>query len=904
MLVRFVSRIARSVACLILFAALVPHTASAQTLALASGGPRFLYASAKTTRPVEVNPTANVTLRRRVSLNLERPTVGSLLSAISRQTGLEFVYSRQVLPVNREVGLHADSITVAAALTEILMDAGLDVLLSPGRQVVLVERQRTGDAVAVGAIVGRVTDVKTQTALAGATVLVQGTSHSATTGSDGRYRIAGVAPGTYTVRARYIGYAPGTASVTVSADQEATADFTLEKSAQRLDEVVTTGTVVPTEVKALPTPISVITAEDIQRQNLQRVDQVFRGMVPGTMAWDRWPGNDNQSWILVRGTSTMSGVPGIKTFIDGVEVADPQFIATIDPNSIERVEITRGPQASTLYGAGALSGVMQIFTRNGQLGRQRPELMAKVSAGGVGGFDGRSTAFQTDNTASVLGGGDQTSYNLGGSYRHVGEWVPSYYSTDWGVSAGVRTIQGPLTLSSSARYADEAFDMPWDTRFQSYTFYSQPFYQHLISRQQTYGATASLHATRIWQHTVTLGYDRTYVANEQTRPRFTAPDDSLLTVSDWQQARTSLLYHTDLMLQFGNAVAAVVTAGVNYDAYDQTFASTFGATGTTGALNGSTFALRTSSTNTGYFGQVQVSLVERLFLTGGIRAERSADFGADFGTAWSPRVGAAYILGLGAAAAKLRASYGESIRAPVPGLRDAYQDAFSIRLANPALAPERQRGVDGGVDLYVGRMSLGVTYYNQRAIDLIARVVIPTPAGTLPTDQFQNLARVKNEGWEFEAHLPLGPVQLRGTYSITNSTVQKLPPGYPAGDLQVGDPILGIPHTSAGATVTYSPLPQTTLTASMTNIGHWINSDDVAQYGYYYGGQPYRGSNRAYWIEYPTVTKLAVGVSQVLARGLTAFAWAENLTNNLRFEHSNTILATPRHVLIGANMNY
>ena len=45
--------------------------------------------------------------------------------------------------------------------------------------------------------------------------------------------------------------------------------------------VVVTGTVVPTEAKALPTPISVVTAEDFDRQNLQRVDQVFRGDVPG-----------------------------------------------------------------------------------------------------------------------------------------------------------------------------------------------------------------------------------------------------------------------------------------------------------------------------------------------------------------------------------------------------------------------------------------------------------------------------------------------------------------------------------------------------------------------------------------------------------------------------------------------
>src|SRR4029077_589103 len=106
------------------------------------------------------------------------------------------------------------------------------------------------------------------------------------TGNDGRYRIADVPAGSYTARARYIGYAPASASVTVSADQEATADFALEKSPQQLNEVVTTGTVVPTEVKALPTPISVISASDIELERPHSVEELFRQAVPTAVGWD------------------------------------------------------------------------------------------------------------------------------------------------------------------------------------------------------------------------------------------------------------------------------------------------------------------------------------------------------------------------------------------------------------------------------------------------------------------------------------------------------------------------------------------------------------------------------------------------------------------------------------------
>jgi outer membrane receptor protein involved in Fe transport len=740
----------------VLFAVSAAHPAAAQELALAERGPRFLMASAKAGgAPVEVEAATNARFRQEVSLTLEHPTVGRLLKEISRQTGLEFFYGEDVLSPDRPVALSAERITVATALVGILMDTGVDVLLSRGNHVALV-RKRPAATADTGAVVGRVTDKKAGTALAGATVVVEGTRQSATTANDGRYRIAGVAPGTYTIRARYIGYAPGTTSVTVSADQEATADFGLEKSAQRLDEVVTTGTVVPTEVKALPTPISVVTADEIQRDNLQRVDQIFRGAIPGAVAWDQAPGNDSYGVINVRGASSLSATPSIKTFIDGVEVADPTGITLIDPNSIDRIEVTRGPQASTLYGAGALSGVMQIFTKKGELGLSRPSVSARISAGGIGGYDGMNTAGQTDNTGSVFGGTGTTSYNVSASYRHLGEWIPAYGSTTWGISAGGQTRQGPLTLSTSLRYSHKSFTDPWDTRFSSYagTYYSQPDYLQYRLRQQTFGVTATLQAAKGWQHTLTLGYDQYYYDAIQTQPSFTTPADSLLQASTFHQANVSLLYHTDFSVALGKRVDAVITGGVDHNAYDRVASTTSGATSTVGNVGGFTTEFRTPWTNTGYFGQAQLSIAERLFLTGGVRAEQNNNFGAAYDLAWSPRAGVAYLLGVGAATVKLRASYGESIRAPFPGQREAQHLPYGDYLANPALKPERQHGFDGGVDVYLGRALLGVTYYNQRAIDLIQQITVPNAVNIW---QYQNLGRVKNDGWEFEGRLPLGP---------------------------------------------------------------------------------------------------------------------------------------------------
>ncbi len=58
-------------------------------------------------------------------------------------------------------------------------------------------------------------------------------------------------------------------------------------------------------------------------------------------------------------------------------------------------------------------------------------------------------------------------------------------------------------------------------------------------------------------------------------------------------------------------------------------------------------------------------------------------------------------------------------------------------------------------------------------------------------------------------------------------------------------------------------------------------------------------------MEYPTVTKFAVGVSQALTRGVTAFARAQNVGNTLRYEQNNNLpVVTPRSVVVGANLRY
>ncbi|HEU4589183.1 MAG TPA: TonB-dependent receptor [Gemmatimonadales bacterium] len=883
--------------------------AQAQALALADRGPRFFLASTRAgAPPVEVEATRAALLRQEVSLTLDAPTVGGLLREIERQAGVKFFYGDDVLSPNRPVALRAERITLATALVGILMDAGVDVLLTGGNHLTLV-RKPPAPVPAVGAIVGRVIDARNQTALVGATVIVDGTRHSATTGANGRYRIADVAPGTYTVRARFVGYAPGSVSVVVGADQEATADFGLERSTQRLEEVVTTGSVVETEVKALPTPISVITAEDIQRLGVQRVDQLFRGTVPGVSAMDDNTANYFTS-VNVRGRSNFS-TAAIKTFVDGVEIANESFITTIDPSSIERIEIIRGPQASTVYGSGANGGVMQIFTKKGASARQRPTLEGSVS-GGVqqGQYADDGFGAHQRHSLQLSGRGQDFSYNIGGTYQTTGAWVPHYFNRDYSIYGGFHAEQGPVQFDGSVRHYSKRWNAEMSPILQQFADVVPRYgvYSNEVNdlRQQTLGLKLGVAATRWWKHQLTFGYDRNMYEYYQERPRLSTPADTLMEVSSVPVGKTSIGYNTTVSVPLSAAITSELTAGVDHDILEQSGFYVDGAPQVVGPISGSYVSpSRDKYGTSGYFAQFQVGVVDQFFLTGGLRAEQSKEgMGKDIGLAWAPRVGASWARTFGEVGLKVRAAYGKALLLPSPGYnRESKGPGYHI-LTNPLLGPEEQEGTDAGVELDWGRRAhLGVTVYDQNAINLIDLVVQqPDPLETVY--QAQNVGRIKNRGVEVEAAFHAGPVSLEGTFTKVSSKVRTLGPNY-TGDLQAGDEMLGVPRTVVGARVTYQ-LPRGSASFGLSYLGDWTQVDYLALYlsDWYFGTEPYRGSMRAYWREYPGVTRASLAFNHEVTKHFTGFLQVENLFNNYRAEGHTLNIAKGRFSVVGLRFRY
>jgi iron complex outermembrane receptor protein len=885
-----------------LFGGAVP-TAKAQglTYALSDRAPRFLLASSSSASaaPRLIEATAVVALRRRISLELRDVTVETALAEISRKGGIKLAYSKGLVPLNNRVQLQAGDITVAGALIGVLLDTRVDVLLTGAGQAILVNRDRQQN----GTVVGKVTDAASGGPVASVLVTIVGTPFTGTTGADGDYRIDGVPTGTYVISARRLGYRSKTErSVQVAADRQTRVDLALEATSKTLDQVVVTGTVVPTERRQLPSPITVVTAEQIDQQNLTSIDQIFRTLVPGGVQTEETPGLGGYTSYSVRGTSALGAASTLKVLIDGVEVEDPAYINNLDPTTIDHVEVISGPEASTIYGSGALSGVMQIFTKHGAPGQTGPAITATTSVGMVDSrWNPGNTALRDNVALSATGGTQALGYNVGGSLQHLGAWIPYEAQTATNIFGGGHFEQGKISGDLTLRYRND-YDKPGnDPASELYgdTAVGNPT-QRSTTDWGTYALRVGYKITPHWQTSVTLGFDGFSDAFYTTHPPI---GDTVNSARGGDVDAHSIAYNTSYEASLAPGLNATFTAGGDYTEYSMTGyddeAATYTAPDNKGFYDpyGVSSSYRQLSAIEGYYGQAQFALKNQYFMTLGLHADNSP---GETGTQWSPRIGVSYVHDFRAVTMKARFSYGSALVAPTPGEATPSIYTGGEQLANPGLQPNRQRGYDTGLDFFVGdRVEIGGSYYNQVADNLIDLVFLPETTSTGGSvSQYQNIGKIRNYGWEFSgAFSPIAALTVTAEFGSATSTLEQVSPLY-TGDFRVGDQLTEIPKWTGGATVAWRVLRRTTLTGSLTHRATWKDVDFVAFYAALFGGT-YAGSERPYWINYPAWTKFNVGLAEVLTPWLTGFVQIDNAGNSYAYERINLITPMGRITTVG-----
>jgi TonB-dependent starch-binding outer membrane protein SusC len=875
----------------------------------ADAGPVF-YAAAPATggKLRRLDVAQNAILRRRISLDLHGVTIPEALAAVAERAGVRFTYDRADLPASSRVTLLRDSVTVAVALTYVLRGANVDVdLTSDGLAAIVVHRA----ARAGGTIIGRVTDSKTGQGIAHATLLMEGIARGATTNDSGAYRVADVTPGTYTLTVRFLGYVEARRSVTVASGQTLVVDIALVQSVNELDQVVVAGTVAPTEVKAVPTPVSVITGADIDLERPQSVVQVFREAVPSAVGWDL-AANAEQTTMSVRGGSTLNiGTGSLKVYLDGIEITDDTF-AAVDPASIDRIEVIRGPQAATIYGSGAISGVMLVTTKHGTGGLSRPQASLQIADGVIQSpyaHEGGGDAARQEYRGSITGGSSTASYNLGGGYTSNGNWVAQGATALPSAYGGAHLQQGAVSLDVSGRDFVQHDGTPFPPDFASsgLSSYAKPNNEASANEEQSYGASLVYTPTTWWRHNLTIGTDRYTNDLRTTSPVLTSPADTFLVFVEENENKTTVAYNSSFQIPISRVLASTLTVGADHYNLDDQIYFTGLATTTTGTIETSpadpVTASRSPTTNTGLFAQAQIDIAEQLFLTVGLRGERNSAFGQALGTPVLPRFGGSYARSIGETTVKIRASYGAAIRPPAALEQDALAGPAEIQLGNANLKPERQSGWDTGFDLaFGGRATLNATYYNQYANDLIDGVILD--ADTVPQiTQYQNIGTVHNTGIELEGSLRLPLGRLAAQYAIANSRVDALGPGY-GGDLEVGDQLLGIPHRTGGASLSLHPFRPTTVVLGVVYVGSWTNYDQLAEVKCFGGTGKCAASTRGYWHLYPAFAKANLSFTQQITSVVSGFVSVTNLTNNEVYEFLNSVPIIGRTTVVGIRLRY
>lgn len=881
-------------------------------LAFADPQPHFVAAWApKKAREAE----RSAVLVRRVSLELADAPLDLALKALTAEAGLNITYSPAVLPAGKRVTIRAGDIAVVTALTEMLFRSGLDVVVDRDGALALVPCRHPAPRAEIqdsGTIVGTVTDRATRAPIPGATVVVEGTSFSTTSGVDGRFRIEGVPAGPHQVQARYIGYAPMEVAVLVREKEEVAADFALTKSLQKLDELVTvTPGGMQAELRSLPSAVSVIRVEDIAERNPQMLADVVRQEVPTAVAFAN-PVNPQSTLFTVRGASSLSpGSSALKVLIDGVEAASFSQ-AAIDPKSIERLEVIRGPQAATLYGADAANGVVQVFTKRGS---SRPSTPGVEVEAGLGltqtPYEGYGTVARQQYNARIYGGGPETSYSFGGGYTRLPDYLPdgqiSRQSTP-SVYGGIRSRHGILTADLSARYQRNRLGSGFNPLVLTtgFTPESQPNYTISDFTNETYAATATLTPRSWWINRLTAGVDQVVQEDVQTQPRLTTAEDTLLTLFSSSSRKVFVSYNTSVSGRLTRNMAGSLTGGIDhYDRAGNTF-FTSQALNSGGAIQtsppGSFDQSRFSVTNTGYFVEGRLGFRESVFLTGGLRVEDNSTFGASLGTPVLPHVGISWVQELHGTTFKVRSSYGRAMRVPSPGQSLAAAAGGSVQLANPLLAPEQQQGWEAGLDVFVGdRASLSITGFDQTAKNLI--IFTQLPETTAPTFQYQNVGRVTNRGVEIEAGASIWQLRLKGQYGYVRSRVRSLGASN-SGTLQVGDSPEGLPTHTGGASLTWVPPTGTRLTAGVAYLGPFRRIDVLAAFRCFGDTGPCHPTLRDFIISYPSITRLNASVTQRLSRQLEGFVSVDNLTNQQTYEGSNFLPLIGRTTTVGLRASY
>ena len=143
-----------------------------------------------------------------------------------------------------------------------------------------------------------------------------------------------------------------------------------EETVQTSEVTVTAGRV-EQQLLEVPMAVTVVTNQEIQESSARNVGELLED-IPGVMVNNA--GSQGLKRVSIRGEDTFRTL----TLIDGQKISEQKSMSgasiLIDPSSIERIEVIKGP-ASVLYGSDALGGVVNIITKKDLRNLLKPRVL-------------------------------------------------------------------------------------------------------------------------------------------------------------------------------------------------------------------------------------------------------------------------------------------------------------------------------------------------------------------------------------------------------------------------------------------------------------------------------------------------------------------------------------------------
>lgn len=181
---------------------------------------------------------------------------------------------------------------------------------------------------------------------------------------------------TVTLMARRLGYAPSSASVTLSGSA-ISQSFSLSATATELTGVVVTALGLTREKSRLGTAQQQLTSSEINQTKAMNVVEQLEGKVSGvTITGSSTQGGSSN--IVIRGANSITGNNQPVFVVDGVPISNADrggdsnagydlgsAISDINPSDIATMSVLKGPNAAALYGSRAANGVIIITTKKG-----------------------------------------------------------------------------------------------------------------------------------------------------------------------------------------------------------------------------------------------------------------------------------------------------------------------------------------------------------------------------------------------------------------------------------------------------------------------------------------------------------------------------------------------------------